>query len=136
MCVCSNRLVMCAFINNFSSVQEFFLALRWCDLFECLMVFTHVMLASVGISCRYVSVCLPQVGVLLKWLNIGSHKQRHTIAQGLLVFGDEKRGKTQMGSLNGGARCRWGRLNAGAVAENLQLDTKHCQLSSVASLSH
>ena len=30
-----------------------------------------------------VSVCLPQVGVLLKRLNVGSHKQHHTIAQGL-----------------------------------------------------
>jgi len=29
------------------------------------------------------SVCLSQVGVLLKWLNVGSHKQYHTIAQGL-----------------------------------------------------
>jgi len=29
------------------------------------------------------SVCLSQVGVLLKWLSIGSHKQHHTIAQGL-----------------------------------------------------
>ena len=29
------------------------------------------------------SVCLSQVGVLLKLLNIGSHKQHHTIAQGL-----------------------------------------------------
>ena len=32
-----------------------------------------------------VSVCLSllQVGVLLKWLNKGSHKQHHMIAQGL-----------------------------------------------------
>ena len=30
-----------------------------------------------------VSVCPLQVGVLLKWLNIGKRKQRHTIAQGL-----------------------------------------------------
>ena len=30
-----------------------------------------------------VSVCPSQVGVLLKWLNIGKRKQRHTIAQGL-----------------------------------------------------
>ena len=30
-----------------------------------------------------VSVCLSQVGVLLKRLNVGSHKQHHTIAQGL-----------------------------------------------------
>jgi len=29
------------------------------------------------------SVCLSQVGVLLKWLNVGSHKQCHMIAQGL-----------------------------------------------------
>ena len=30
-----------------------------------------------------VSVCLSQVGVLRKRLNIGSHKQHYTIAQGL-----------------------------------------------------
>jgi len=29
------------------------------------------------------SVCLSQVGVLLKRLNVGSHKQHHTIPQGL-----------------------------------------------------
>ena len=28
-------------------------------------------------------VCLSQVGVLLKRLNVGSHKQNHTIAQGI-----------------------------------------------------
>ena len=33
--------------------------------------------------CVCVSVCPSQVGVLLKWLNIGKRKQRHTIAQGL-----------------------------------------------------
>ena len=27
------------------------------------------------------SVCLSQVGVLLKRINVGSHKQHHTIAQ-------------------------------------------------------
>ena len=32
------------------------------------------------------SVCLSQGGVLLKWPNVGSRKQRHTIAQG--VFSD------------------------------------------------
>ena len=30
-----------------------------------------------------VSVRLSQVSILVKWLNIGSHKQRHTTAQGL-----------------------------------------------------
>ena len=33
-----------------------------------------------------VSVCLSQVGVILKWQNIGSHKQYHTIPPGTLVF--------------------------------------------------
>jgi len=59
---------------------------------KCLLIicFYHAMLASTGISCRHVSVCLSvclsQVSVLLKWLNRGSRKQWHTIAQGLLVF--------------------------------------------------
>jgi len=34
--------------------------------------------------CLFVSLCLSQVGVLLKWLDIGSRKQHHTIAQGLV----------------------------------------------------
>jgi len=35
------------------------------------------------------SVCLSQVGVLLKRMNVGSHKQSHTINQGL-YFSDAK----------------------------------------------
>jgi len=43
-----------------------------------------------------------------------------------LWFSDTKNlGKTQMGSpRNGGAKCRWGMLNAGAVAGNWQLSTR------------
>ena len=33
--------------------------------------------------CLSVCVCLSQVGVLLKRLNVGSHKQHHTISQGV-----------------------------------------------------
>ena len=33
--------------------------------------------------CVRLCLCLSQVGVLLKRLNRGSHKQHHTIAQGL-----------------------------------------------------
>ena len=33
--------------------------------------------------CLSVCLCLSQVGVLLKRLNVGSHKQHYTIAQGL-----------------------------------------------------
>jgi len=43
------------------------------------------------------SVCLSQVGVLLKWLNV-SRKQRHTIAQGLWFSVAENLGKTRAGS--------------------------------------
>ena len=49
--------------------------------------FYRAMLCIRGTSHGPVSVCLSvcpsQVGVLLKRLNIGSHKQHHTIAQGL-----------------------------------------------------
>jgi len=46
---------------------------------------TRAMLASAGISCHRVSVCLfvclSQVGVPLKQLKVGSLKHRHTIGQ-------------------------------------------------------
>jgi len=61
-----------------------------------LHIFTHATLATAGIS----SCCvrLSQVGVLLKWLNVGSRKQHHTIAQGFWLSDAENLGKTQMGS--------------------------------------
>jgi len=34
-------------------------------------------------SCVRLSVCQSQVGVVQRWLNRGSNKQRHTIAQRL-----------------------------------------------------
>jgi len=42
-------------------------------------VYAVVMCVSVCLS-----VCLSQIGVLLKWRNVGSRKQRCTIAQGLV----------------------------------------------------
>ena len=46
------------------------------------------------------SVCLSQVGVLLKRLNVGSRKQRRTIAQGMgCLFSDaEDLSKIETGS--------------------------------------
>jgi len=35
------------------------------------------------LCCRRVSVCLSHAGTVPKWLNVGSSKQRHTIAHGL-----------------------------------------------------
>jgi len=45
--------------------------------------FYRAMLCIRGTSHGPVSVRPSQVGVLLKRLNVGSHKQHHTIAQGL-----------------------------------------------------
>jgi len=53
-----------------SSHSSFFLQLFW------KRIFTRAALVRVGISCRHVSVsvcpsiCLSQVGILLKWLNV------------------------------------------------------------------
>jgi len=52
-----------------------------------LSIFYRAMLCIRGSSHGLVSVsvclCLPQVGILFKRLNTGSHNQHHTIAQGL-----------------------------------------------------
>jgi len=45
--------------------------------------FYRAMLGIRGTSHGPVSVCPSQVGVLLKQINVGSHKQHHTIVQGL-----------------------------------------------------
>jgi len=83
-----------------------------------------------------VSVCLSQVGVLLKQQNAGSRKQRQTIAQGVSFSDAKDLGKTQTESPPteapnvGGVRLNW------RLSINLAITRKRCQLSSVASLSH
>jgi len=55
--------------------------------------------AAVVCVCVCLSISLSQVSVLLKRLNAGSRKQRHTTAQKLCMFsGANNLGKTQMGS--------------------------------------
>jgi len=79
-------------------------------------VFTarRAMLCIRGTSHGPVSVVRPsarpsQVGVLLKRLNVGSHEQHHTIAQGLLVFLSQRSPRNSTGvTPYGGAKCRWG----------------------------
>jgi len=94
---------------------------------------THATLGSAGISCRHsscvcLSVRLSQVGVLLKRLNVGSRKQRHTIARprtvGFCSLPKFRQNSNRV-TPNGGAKCRWGyRLNADEVAENWRLSTR------------
>jgi len=77
-----------------------------------LTVFVRTMLASAGISCRRVS----QVGVLLKRLNN---------SRGPVVFWCWKSLQNSNGlTPNRGTKSRWGKLNAGVVAENWQLSTQ------------
>ena len=53
--------------------------------------------------------CLPQVGVLQRRLNLGSHKQRHTIAHArTLVFGCKNLGEIPTRSAPTGAEYRGG----------------------------
>ena len=67
------------------------------------------------------SVCPSQVGVLLKRLNVGSHKQHHTIAQGLYTVVSEVKDLREIrpGSPPPGAP------NAGGVGQNRRLSTNN-----------
>jgi len=67
-----------------------------------------------------VFVCLSQVGVLLKELNVGSRKQRHTNAEGRWFSGAENLGETLTRSPPTEAPNAGG---VGEVAKNLSLLT-------------
>ena len=59
--------------------------------------------------CVCLCLCLSQVGVVLKRLNIGSHKQHHTIPPGTLVFWSQRSPRNSTGiTPYEGAKCRWG----------------------------
>jgi len=77
------------------------------------------MLCIRGTSHGTVSVCLSQVGVLLKRLNVGSHKQQHTIAQGLQFSDAKDLREIRPESPPTGAP------NAGGVGQNRRLSTNN-----------
>jgi len=81
--------------------------------------FYRAMLCIRGTSHGPVSVCvclcLSQAGVLLKPQNVGSHKQHHTIPQGLYFSGAKDLREIRPGSPPTGAP------NAGGVGQNLWL---------------
>jgi len=94
-----------------------------CALLNC-DEFCHFYLAMIcmrGTSHRpvSVSVCLSQVGVLLKRLNVGSHKQKHTIAQELYFSGAKDLYEIRPGSPPTMAP------NAGGVGQNRRLLTNN-----------
>ena len=84
------------------------------------LVFTARCYASAVLAmgpCLCLSVCLSQVGVLLKRLNVGSHKQHHTIAQGLSFSDAKDLREIRLGSPPTRAP------NAGGVGQNRRLST-------------
>jgi len=70
------------------------------------------MLCMRGTSHVSVYVCLSQVGVLLKRLNVGSHKENHAIAQ-RVYFSDAK----DLREIRPGSPPTW-TPNAGGVGQN------------------
>jgi len=62
------------------------------------------------LSCVCLSVHLSQVGVLLKRLNVEPRQKSRQNSNGVTP--------------NGGAKCRWSRLNAGALAAHWRLSTR------------
>jgi len=77
------------------------------------------MLCIRGTSHGPVSVCLSQVGVLLERLNVGSHKQHHTIVQGLQFSEAKDLREIRPGSPPTGVP------NAGGVGQNRRLSTNN-----------
>jgi len=84
-----------------------------------------VTLVSAGISGRRVFVRLSHVGVLLKRLRRRITQTTQHDSPATLVFRCRKfRQNPKMVTPDGGAKCRWGRLNADAVAANCRLSTR------------
>jgi len=59
------------------------------------------------------SVCPSQVGVLLKRLNVGSHKQNHTIVQGLYFYDAKGLREIRLGSPLRGRQTQVGWVKIG-----------------------
>ena len=75
------------------------------------LIFYRATLCQRGLCCGPVSVL--QVGVLLKWLDIGSRKQCHTIAQGLQFSGAKDLCKIPPGSPPAGHQMQVGWVKIG-----------------------
>jgi len=77
----------------------------------CLAGFYHTTSASAVYAIVVcLSVCLSQVGVLLRRLNVGSRRQRHMIAQESSFLMPKISAKLKWGHPQGSAICTWGRL--------------------------
>jgi len=96
---------------------------------HCYRVFTARRYASAVCAMGLcLSVCLSQVGVLPKRLNLGSNKQHHWIAQGL-VFWRQKSPRNSTGVKPcGGAKCRCGGLKSSTFDNQLAISRKQYKI--------
>ena len=81
--------------------------------------------------CVRLCLCLSQVGVLSKWLNVGWNKQHRTIAHssGSLVFWSQKSPRNSTGVIPyGGAKCRWGGLKSTTFDKWLAISRKRYKI--------
>ena len=77
------------------------------------------------------SVCLSQVGVVQRWLNLGSHQQRHMIAQGLQSSDAKNLGKIPTTSPPNPQRVRQielGQVHIGTFDQYLAISQKWSQI--------
>jgi len=93
-----------------------------------LLVFTHATLPSAGISCRCVSLCLTVTcRCCTEMVKCRITQTMPHDGPGILVFCCRKSQLNPNGVIlitNVGVKCRWGRLNAGAVTANWRLSTR------------
>jgi len=75
-------------------------------------------------SCVCLSVCLSQIAVLPKRLNVRSRKQRHTIARGLYFSRQRSRQNSNEVTPNGCIKCRWDRLKLATFNKYLAITRK------------
>jgi len=73
-----------------------------------------------------VSVCHKSVEVLQRWLNLGSHKQRHAIAQDSSFPTPKISTKFQRG-----AKWRWGWLKSAIFDQYLAVSKKQCKIGTL-----
>jgi len=97
-------------IENFSKLKNTSQSAKW-NAFKPIAHSSKIVIVTPfsphdAICCHRVSVCLSvclsQVGVLQRWLNLASHKQHHTIAYGLLVFWWQKSRRNSNGIIPDG----------------------------------
>jgi len=79
-------------------------------------------------SCVCPSVCPSQVGVLPRRLNLGSHKQCRTVAQGLVFWRQRCRQNSNGCIPNLGAKSRSGELQSAILDQYLAISQKWCKI--------